>query len=412
MKKILLFSLIFIISLSWIFGQVLYDNGPIIISDSSARFSIQGNKWSKNSLTYFFQNGTNDISGSNEQQAVRDAFELWSCVTPLNFTKVSSASSADIVILWGSDNHGDNFPFDGSGNVLAHAFFPPPNGGAIAGDIHFDEDEKWTLKTRNTSSQPIDLVTVAAHEIGHSLGLNHSSDPNALMFAYYSGSHRFLSKDDIQGIQKIYGGTINSGDTFTDISNLCFNSSKMIHYSASCDGSVAVTNWTASPNVTIVSSNNSSVTVRAKSSHSMGNGWVKATLSNGTALQEDFDVGIPNLNYRYYLQNISLPNNSSTSLLEDAWNHLRVACSSGCGDLNGGRWQYSATGSSIRNGNNNTLLIRSNLSRGSNVKINYRSCNACGCSGWRYSWFAVIPGGLAPTGTKEGGGGVPLPTGF
>lgn len=96
------------------------------------------------------------------------------------------------MILWGSNNHGDNFSFDGSGNVLAHAFFPPPNGGSIAGDIHFDEDESWTLKTKNTSNQPIDLMTVAAHEIGHSLGLNHSSEPNALMFAYYSGSYRFL----------------------------------------------------------------------------------------------------------------------------------------------------------------------------------------------------------------------------
>ncbi|MBC6401760.1 MAG: matrixin family metalloprotease [Ekhidna sp.] len=112
--------------------------------------------------------------------------------TPLTFTEVSSASGADIVILWGSNNHGDNFSFDGSGNVLAHAFFPPPNGGSIAGDIHFDEDESWTLKTKNTSNQPIDLMTVAAHEIGHSLGLNHSSEPNALMFAYYSGSYRFL----------------------------------------------------------------------------------------------------------------------------------------------------------------------------------------------------------------------------
>ncbi|MBC6411133.1 MAG: hypothetical protein GDA42_11905 [Ekhidna sp.] len=69
MKKILLLSLKFLISLYWAFGQVLYDNGPIIISDPSARFSIQGNKWSTNSLTYFFQNGTNDISGTNERQA-------------------------------------------------------------------------------------------------------------------------------------------------------------------------------------------------------------------------------------------------------------------------------------------------------------------------------------------------------
>jgi predicted Zn-dependent protease len=47
--------------------------------------------------------------------------------------------------------------------------------------------------------------TVAAHDIGHALGLRHSADPNALMFDFYNGSHRFLSADDIAGIQAKYG---------------------------------------------------------------------------------------------------------------------------------------------------------------------------------------------------------------
>ena len=33
--------------------------------------------------------------------------------------------------------------FDGPGKVLAHTYFPPPNGSSAAGDSHYDSQENW-----------------------------------------------------------------------------------------------------------------------------------------------------------------------------------------------------------------------------------------------------------------------------
>jgi len=183
-------------------SSVRYDDLPDL-----AEFVIDGRKWDHTNLTYFFQNGTLDIEGNDERQAIRDALALWAGVTPLTFTEVSSAASADIVILWAVGNHGDGSSFDGTNGILAHAFYPPPNGGSIAGDAHFDDAETWTLNFKSDSSQPIDLVTVAAHEIGHSLGLGHSQVSTALMAPFYTGSHRFLDQDDVNGIQFLYSSS-------------------------------------------------------------------------------------------------------------------------------------------------------------------------------------------------------------
>lgn len=54
----------------------------------------------------------------------------------------------------------------------------------------------------------INFLYAATHELGHSLGLDHSSDPNAVMYPTYgdNDSKDFkLSQDDIEEIQKLYG---------------------------------------------------------------------------------------------------------------------------------------------------------------------------------------------------------------
>ena len=74
------------------------------------------------------------------------AFNVWSKNTVLKFTHNPNVNEADIIISFFKGKHGDSYPFDGPGGILAHAFFP---GNDIGGDVHFDDEEQWAQSDNN-----------------------------------------------------------------------------------------------------------------------------------------------------------------------------------------------------------------------------------------------------------------------
>nr|XP_056714678.1 stromelysin-1-like [Euleptes europaea] len=168
-------------------------------------------KWEKKQLTYRILNYTPDMNKVDVDNAIEKAFQVWSQVTPLTFRRVLEGD-ADIMISFARTDHGDFNPFDGAGGTLAHAY--APSSSSLGGDAHFDEDERWT-----NGQQGSNLFVVAAHEFGHSLGLFHSKDVNALMFPVYRNpqhNQNVLSQDDIEGIQQLYGTSSNPSQGSTE----------------------------------------------------------------------------------------------------------------------------------------------------------------------------------------------------
>lgn len=70
------------------------------------------------------------------------SFSIWAKDSTLTFHEVAEGQNVDIEVRFASRDHGDKYPFDGPGQILAHAFYP---AGKLGGDVHFDSEEKWVF---------------------------------------------------------------------------------------------------------------------------------------------------------------------------------------------------------------------------------------------------------------------------
>lgn len=176
---------------------------PDINPATGVSFSITCT-WSKDTLTYAFAAGTGDIGGDAERDAVRRAFATWTAATQIAFREVATNGNPDIRIAWTPANCGDA---NMTGGTLAHADYPPGcgyYGNALPRPIHFDDQENtWCI---GSAAGQFDVETVALHELGHILGLSHSSVAGAVMFPTVSANAtlRALAPDDIEGIRRLY----------------------------------------------------------------------------------------------------------------------------------------------------------------------------------------------------------------
>lgn len=148
-------------------------------------------------------NGNPRLVGRWQAQIIKAA-QLWAQQTNINFTVVpdNGLSTGSGGYQQGDPGFGDirigGFAFGSS--TLASAYMPPPvNNFSMAGDINFNTGQSFNV------GSTYDLFTVAAHEIGHALGLYHSTATGlAEMYTTYNGTKPSLNSDDIAGIRSIY----------------------------------------------------------------------------------------------------------------------------------------------------------------------------------------------------------------
>ena len=183
--------------------NTILETPPIFAENENIPTWGKGNNLGEGtSISYSFS--LEDFIPTDYQDVIIDAFDAWKSVADLSFNLLDD-QAGDIVF--------DAKKIDGKLNILAEAsvltkYSDGPKAISFISNVEvsFDIVETWSLEPDNSG---ISLLSVALHEIGHALGLDHSLDTSAIMYYAYTGTNA-LQADDIDGIQYLYGRSLTS----------------------------------------------------------------------------------------------------------------------------------------------------------------------------------------------------------
>ncbi|EZA48135.1 Neutrophil collagenase [Ooceraea biroi] len=179
------------------------------VSDApSRRLGVAPLRWPRLNLTWNFQ-----LADRTTLRTAETAFAIWAANSSLTFSR--DTNKPDIIIAFREGRHtmldrrygGAVCPddLDGPGKVLAHATLPTGARDDVS-EVHIDHREAWHIALTPNPQNSHHLLRKLVHEIGHSLGLSHTTDENSLMYAYSPAVDWpvVLGMEDVLAVRNLY----------------------------------------------------------------------------------------------------------------------------------------------------------------------------------------------------------------
>ena len=176
--------------------------------------------WKNDCVGYSLQkNAGKQVTLDQATRVAAQAFAAWSSTTCSgggipSITAVNEGP-VDCDMVQYNNYHGnqhvivfrDNgWPYDDSSNTLAFTTLQVDltTGELVDADMEINTADYTLVVDGPVPSGAYDLLSIMTHEAGHFLGLAHSADMNAVMYAHYHPGSTTLTADDVAGICSIY----------------------------------------------------------------------------------------------------------------------------------------------------------------------------------------------------------------
>src|SRR5689334_3240533 len=166
--------------------------------------------WASSPVTFYVNPVNADVSQAAATAALQAGMDVWNTQSGSSFRYQYGGSANDTATAYDNRNV-VMFRNASNGSTIATTYsWWSSSNELLDSDIVF-WDGGFTFFTGSTGCGVVPnaayIEDIAAHELGHALGLNHSSASDATMYpsySYCSSALRTLAADDINGAKALY----------------------------------------------------------------------------------------------------------------------------------------------------------------------------------------------------------------
>ena len=186
----------------------------VTVAPSTLAYATYG-KWGTLNVSFYVNPANADVSANAAISALQGGMSSWNTQSGTSFRFAYAGQTGST----STGNDGKNvilFRNVDNGSSIATTYAWSSNGVLVDSDIVF-WDGGWAFFTGSSGcNNGAYIEDIATHELGHSMGLKHSSQADATMYSTYnrcSTSMRTLSADDVAGAKALYAGGAGTADT-------------------------------------------------------------------------------------------------------------------------------------------------------------------------------------------------------
>ncbi|MFO0871343.1 MAG: AAA family ATPase [Pirellulales bacterium] len=162
------------------------DTPGSVVEETPAGPQVAARPAEDGAIRYCLESLPEVAGGVDAAARVRAAWELWAAAGSFRVVEVGRDEQPHVVIR--------TEKLDGPGGVPAHGQLGPPQEGLTL-ELRLDREAEWTDDL---------LQLVAAHEIGHLLGLTHTPTPGQLMSEDVPAGVRTPQEEDLRRLRELW----------------------------------------------------------------------------------------------------------------------------------------------------------------------------------------------------------------